>query len=266
MALELIDGKFFSVYGLMGVTGFMLGFVFLVFACRLKKVSFEDAIYIYVWAGVFTIIGAKLLYLVLDVEYIIYAFEIGGDYLRNYLRSVISGGLVFYGGLAGGLFGVWLSAKFFKKDFRTMLTLVIPTLPLAHAFGRIGCHLVGCCYGKAVIHGPAKVYTDSLFAPNNIKLFPVQLTESICDFVIFASLSVIYFGTPKEKLKDSIIPEIYLISYSVVRFILEFLRGDIARGHFLMFSTSQWISIVFFVGTGMELMRRSGIRNRMRKK
>ncbi len=256
MTFELFGGKLFSAYGLMGCTGFLLGVVFLVFACRFKRVSFEDAIYIYVWAGVFTIIGAKLLYLVLDIKNIFYAFEIGGDYLKRYLASVLSGGLVFYGGLAGGIAGVWLAAKYFKKNFRTMLTVLIPTLPLAHAFGRIGCHLVGCCYGKAVIHGPAKIYTDSLFAPNNIKLFPVQLTESICDFAIFASLSVIYFRTPKEKLKDSIIPEIYLISYSVVRFILEFLRGDIARGHFLMFSTSQWISILFMALAGVSLRKR----------
>ena len=256
MALELIKGRYFSAYGLLGGLGFVLGIVFLVITCKIKKVRFSDVIYVYVWAGIAAIVGAKVLYLLLDIKNIIEAFRIGGEVLINYLKAVFGGGLVFYGGLIGGIFGVWGAAKYFRLEPRTMLSTIIPTLPLAHAFGRLGCHTVGCCYGVEVHGHFGKMYTDSLFAPNNVLLFPVQLTESLCDLVIFVILAVMLFRTPIEKMKNSNSLEIYLILYPVVRFILEFFRGDNVRGYFLFFSTSQWISILILVSAGLSILCR----------
>ncbi len=254
MALELIKGRYFSAYGLLGGLGFVLGIVFLVITCKIKKVRFSDVIYVYVWAGIAAIVGAKILYLLLDIKNIIEAFRFGGEVLINYLKAVFGGGLVFYGGLVGGLLGAWGAAKYFGLDRRTMLSVAIPTLPLAHAFGRLGCHTVGCCYGVEVHGHFGKMYTDSMFAPNNVLLFPVQLTESMCDLVIFSALVFVLFRTPAGKLKESRVPEMYLIMYPVVRFILEFFRGDVVRGHFLFFSTSQWISLLLIVLAGISLL------------
>lgn len=75
------------------------------------------------------------------------------------------------------------------------------------------------------------------FDPNTVH-FPVQLVESISCLVIFIILIII------EKKKESApLLEIYLLSYAVVRFLLEFLRGDTIRGIFWFLSTSQWISL-----------------------
>ncbi len=256
MVFQLFNGKVFSTYGVFGCLGFVLGMAFLALACRIKKIKFDDAVYVYVWAGGLAIVGAKVLYLLLDIGNIVAAFRTGGEYLKAYMNAVLSGGMVFYGGLAGGMLGVILAAKFFRLDRRTMLSVSVPALPLAHAFGRLGCHTVGCCYGIPVHGRFAKIYTDSAYAPNNVKLFPVQLTESICDIVIFLVLAFILFGKRTKDLKESSITEWYLLMYPTVRFGLEFLRGDVARGHFLIFSTSQWISMIIFIAALTSLILR----------
>ncbi len=262
MLFQLLNLKNISPYGLLGILGFLFGLVFLAVVCKVKKIKFDDVIYVYVWAGIATVIGAKLLYLALDIKNLVAAFKIGGDYLIRYIKADLSGGLVFYGGLGGAFSGTALAAKAFKLDRRSIFAVMIPTLPLAHAFGRIGCHTVGCCYGVPVRSHFGKIYTNSLFAPNNVRLFPVQLTESICNFAIFGILTFLLVKTPTEKLKESKLPEIYLTMYSIVRFILEFFRGDVVRGHFLIFSTSQWISIMILIAVGISCAVRTKQKNK----
>ncbi|WP_294242786.1 prolipoprotein diacylglyceryl transferase [Pseudobutyrivibrio sp.] len=254
MFVKLFDGKYVSVYGLLGIVGFLLGGVYLFIACKKKRISFEDTLYVYVWAGILTVIGAKLLYIILDIGNMVDAFTKGGEHVKNYIISVMSGGLVFYGGLIGGFCGALMAAKFFKYDIHKTINVLVPTVPLIHAFGRIGCNMVGCCYGIKVNSHFGKKYTNSLYAPNNVYLFPVQLIESMCNFLLFAILAYLFFTTPEEKLKNGKTAEVYLLTYSVIRFILEFFRGDEIRGHFLAFSTSQWISIMIFISVVVFLL------------
>ena len=116
---------------------------------------------------------------------------------------------------------------------------------IAHAFGRIGCFLAGCCYGKE---------TDSWigvqFPHLHEKVIPTQLIESGFLFLLTGILLVLILVF---NFKYTFI--VYLGAYSVFRFIIEFFRGD-PRGNFLgIFSPSQvwsifiWIIIVpfFFV-------------------
>ena len=57
------------------------------------------------------------------------------------------GGFVFYGGLLGGLFGIYLGGKILKIPVWEYAQNTIPVIPLAHGFGRLGCLMAGCCYG-----------------------------------------------------------------------------------------------------------------------
>ena len=82
-----------------------------------------------------------------------------------------------------------------------------------------------------------------MIAPNGVALFPMQIVEAICNFMIFLVLLVTYkkfIGTYKTI-------GLYLILYSIVRFTLEFFRGDLIRGIYFSLSTSQWISIVLLI-------------------
>ncbi len=63
------------------------------------------------------------------------------------LEVLAQGGIVFYGGLLGGILGVWLGCRVVGLRFLPVLDLCAPALALGHAFGRVGCLFAGCCYG-----------------------------------------------------------------------------------------------------------------------
>ncbi|MBQ9625007.1 MAG: prolipoprotein diacylglyceryl transferase, partial [Clostridia bacterium] len=63
-------------------------------------------------------------------------------------------------------------------------------------------------------------------------------------FLFFIFILILYF---EIKYCFDYTIEVYLIAYSILRFCMEFLRYDNARGFFLFFSTSQWISIFMFL-------------------
>lgn len=87
------------------------------------------------------------------------------------------------------------------------------------------------------------VFTNTPYAPTNVPLFPSQIIEAICNLLIFAIIIVTY-----KRFKGTYISiAIYCILYSIVRFVLEFFRGDAIRGFLLNLSTSQWISILLFL-------------------
>jgi phosphatidylglycerol:prolipoprotein diacylglycerol transferase len=158
----------------------------------------------------------------------------------------VFGEIVFYGGLIGGLFAVLLFCKAFKMRIVPVLDLLAPGLVIAHAVGRIGCFLGGCCYGMQVPRGSmfSVIYpSSSLSAPAGIPLIAVPLIESAFLFLIFIVLSFIYLNVKK----DGFTSFVYLLLYAPGRFMLEFFRGDLIRGQYGVFTTSQYISIGLFV-------------------
>ncbi len=163
------------------------------------------------------------------------------------------GGLVFYGAIIGGVLSALIYLKVKKQKFLDYAAAIVPAIPLAHAIGRVGCFLAGCCYGKVCDTPISVIYTNPVGgAPTGVPVFPIQLVESACNLVVFAIL-LIYTG--REIKKGSVI-FLYMILYGIERFILEYFRADEIRGIFLGISTSQWISIALIVGgiVGFVLM------------
>ena len=101
-----------------------------------------------------------------------------------------SDGFVVYGGIIGGIFAGWLYCRIKKLKFLAYFDLMMPSIALAQGFGRIGCFLAGCCYGKETSGPLAVTFTSSDFAPNNIPLIPTQIYSSILDFVHFSASSL----------------------------------------------------------------------------
>lgn len=149
---------------------------------------------------------------------------------------------MFYGGLIGGFLALFFVKKIHKIQIKEYIKILAPSLALAHAFGRIGCSFAGCCYGKETGGKIFFEYNDSLIAPNGIHLFPVQAVESLSLFCL--CIILVFLLLKNNKTNTHIL---YIIYYSIVRFILEFFRGDVERGIFKCFSTSQIISIMLFV-------------------
>lgn len=227
-------------YGIMIICGLVAAFFVGYFQIKKYKLNIDDFILISAISGIFSVIGAKLLFLIVSWKYIDF------DKLNNfkYINELMKGGFVFYGGLLGAILGIFISKYIFNIDIKTYLRYCTPVIPALHFFGRIGCFLVGCCYGKPFDSDFSVTYTHSLFAPNNIPLFPTQLAEATALLLITIFL-LVYINKFNGKYSF----EIYIFSYSIVRFVLEFFRYDDYRGIVSGLSTSQYISIFLILST-----------------
>jgi phosphatidylglycerol:prolipoprotein diacylglycerol transferase len=107
-------------------------------------------------------------------------------------------------------------------------------ITVAHAFGRLGCLMAGCCYGRVT---ESEFFGIFMKGANRL---PTQLYESIFLFILFAVISVFYFK------KFNFTHVIYLVAYGIWRFIIEFFRAD-HRGGAGAISPSQWHSMIFIL-------------------
>lgn len=237
-----IFGYNIATYGLIIFIGIFIGAIISIFYfTKFFNIKKEDVFYCILYAVIGVGIGAKLLYIITNIPFLIENYQTLDLY--NTFLQMLKGGFVFYGGLIGGILGVFIYSKQFKISFKELLLILLPVVPLIHSIGRIGCLCAGCCYGMEYHGFGAITFHDSLLAPNDVPLFPMQIVEAICNFIIFIVLLVTYkkfLGTYKTV-------GLYLVLYSIVRFTLEFFRGDLIRGIYFSLSTSQWISIVLFI-------------------
>lgn len=237
-----IFGYNIATYGLIIFIGIFIGAIISIFYfTKFFNIKKEDVFYCILYAVIGVGIGAKLLYIITNIPFLIENYQTL-DLYDTFLQ-MLKGGFVFYGGLLGGILGVFIYSKQFKISFKELLLILLPVVPLIHSIGRIGCLCAGCCYGMEYHGFGAITFHDSLLAPNDVPLFPMQIVEAICNFIIFIVLLVTYkkfLGTYKTV-------GLYLVLYSIVRFTLEFFRGDLIRGIYFSLSTSQWISIVLFI-------------------
>ncbi|WP_394926548.1 prolipoprotein diacylglyceryl transferase [uncultured Robinsoniella sp.] len=184
-------------------------------------------------------LGAKILYVITEWNNIIHSKNLWSD---------LAYGFVVYGGIIGGILILYVYSRFKKLNFLQYMDLIVPSVSIGQGFGRIGCLLAGCCYGRETDCPIGIVFHNSEFAPNGVSLLPTQIFSSIGDFLI-AGFLIWYAG--KQK-KDGKVISMYLILYGVGRFIVEIFRND-PRGNVGMLSTSQFISI-FMVAFGAGMM------------
>jgi len=232
-------GAFIPYYGFCIASGIVCAASVSFLLCRRFSLNFDYCIVLCAYFLLFGFLGAKLLYIAISFKTIDFNLAFHDSVYFNYL---VSSGFVFYGGLAGGLFAVWFAKKIHHIETEKYIQILCIPASLAHAFGRIGCFLSGCCHGKATESCFSIIYTHSLIAPNGIKLIPVQLIEAVFLFMLAIILLILLL---KEFNAD--LPDIYILSYSIFRFIIEFFRGDKGRGFIGSFSTSQVISIFFTI-------------------
>ena len=165
------------------------------------------------------------------------------------------GGVTFMGGLYGGMITFVLGALLLAKgkvrsQFGLVANVAAPCIPVAHAFGRIGCFAVGCCYGAEVKEGDFFSAFGIMMHQHNgageiiksVNRYPTQLFEAI--FLLILAGVLIYFAIKDKKINVIV----YLVSYAVFRFLLEFLRAD-ERGSIgtSALSPSQVLSIVSII-------------------
>jgi phosphatidylglycerol:prolipoprotein diacylglycerol transferase len=193
------------------------------------------------------LVGAKLLLVVVE----------WGFYARNprELLSILQSGGVFYGGLLGAIpVAWWYARKHGLPAWRTADALA-PAVVLGQAIGRLGCFSAGCCYGKPADVPWAVTFRDTYAArtvgtPIDTALHPTQIYESLATFAIFFLL----LKLADRKRFDGQVTLAYVGLYAVVRFTIEFFRGDAVRGTvFGWLSTSQFIAALMLVGVALVL-------------
>ncbi len=233
-----VAGTFIPWYGFCIAIGVICAFLLGYFLCKHAHVSYDNFILIGAYLFAFGFTGAKILYIIVSWKEINFSYAFQS--FKNF-NEFIGAGFVFYGGLIGGALGLLFIKKVHHIELKTYISILPPCLSLAHAFGRIGCSLAGCCYGCETTCSFCFEYTKSLAAPNGVKLFPVQGIESASLFLLTIVLVILFIKNTECKTFV-----VYAAVYSVIRFVLEFFRGDAGRGFAWIFSTSQIISIIVF--------------------
>jgi len=109
-----------------------------------------------------------------------------------------------------------------KLNFRECWDSIFLHIPLAHAFGRTGCFLVGCCWGKDICINVSGV--EFTFAN------PVPLYAIIINTILFLFLKKvfnrIYVATAGFKLPGGSVVMLYLVLYGLTRLCLEGVRTE----------------------------------------
>lgn len=248
-----ILGASIPTYGLISVLGVFAAGLVSLSIIKKRNVDVYSFLTTAIAAAAGLFVGAHLLYSLTRTEDIVYIISHYGDYdgFWDFARDLLQtmSGMVFYGGLYGGLFAGFIFAKAKRYPVGELGDAFSVFIPLFHTFGRVGCFFAGCCYGVESEFGIAgRVYAVGL--RESAKRFPVQLLEAACLLLLFAVMLIL---CKKEKARGKLI-FVYLIFYAVLRFALEFLRGDEIRGRLLMFSTSQWISILTILWVSLYLV------------
>jgi phosphatidylglycerol:prolipoprotein diacylglycerol transferase len=212
---------FLNIFGIKIYSwGFFVSFGILVALLAAKKTykeKFEEILNSFIVTFIFSIIGARILYVLLNIKHFYHhPLEI---------LNFQGGGLSFFGALFFGLLGFVIYFKIKKIDFKEYLDIYAVFIPIVQAFGRIGCFLNGCCYGAK---------TKILFGINYLGTtrHPVQIYESILNFIAFL---ILYSIRNKKEIRikntrirffKGILFLIYLILYSAIRFSVEFFREE----------------------------------------
>ena len=182
----------------------------------------------------FGLVGARVFYILLNPQ--IY-LEDPAEIFR-----IQHGGLVFYGGFVGSFLFFLFFVRKKRLPFWETVDRMTPYAILVQAFGRIGCFLNRCCYGK-----PTSLPIGVVFPGSLVPVHPTQLYEAASLFALF----VPFYLLSQKRQKPGALFSGYLVTYGLLRFIVEFARGD--QKHFLLGLTLPQFLSLFFILIGLAL-------------
>lgn len=215
-------------YAVLAFVGGFAAIVMTFYRTSRYQMDFYDFMKALIFCIIGGVIGSKLLFVMTNIPHLIQNFT-----FFNLLETIAQSGFVYYGGLFGVLLGIYIYINRNKKyNLTHIYNMIAPAIPLFHGFGRIGCLFAGCCYG---IELKQPIVFMNVVRINRV---PTQLLEALFEFLLCGGILML----EKKKSSDNLL-RIYLITYGIFRFVMEFFRGDEIRGIFFGFSTAQWISV-----------------------
>lgn len=227
--------KFYSLtfysYGFFVALGAILGMLYLKYQAPKISLSIKHVYDLVFYSMLGGLIGGRILYVLCNIHEF-YQFP---DVFK-----VWEGGLIFYGGLSGGLIVCIILFKLWHIPFFAGMDVIMPGAVLAHAVGRLGCLFAGCCYGAKTGLPWGITFTNQyVLAPTGIKLHPTQVYAFLGNVLIFL---VLHYRL-KTKRFDGDVVLWYMMLYGIFRFLIEFLRADPRGPVLLSLTLMQYISL-----------------------
>ena len=232
---RLFGQPYLNTFGLCISIGLVLCFVVGRYYGRVKKVNSNFANFLE--GNAYVAIGVGILVSFVGQALFTYLKDPSRGFHITITSTFISG---LFGGIGSFVIGYF---AYGRRKYGPRIAEVLPIVPvcitIAHAFGRLGCFFAGCCYGI-----PTESCLGVKFPSLVREVYPTQLFESGFLFLLFAVLFYLVF---KRRSYQTF--AIYLFSYGIFRFCIEFIRGD-ERGAFVgSLSPSQTLSIFLVLGS-----------------
>jgi phosphatidylglycerol:prolipoprotein diacylglycerol transferase len=229
-------------YGVMIALAFSFGLWTATLRARREKISGEKIADVTLWLMIGGILGARIVYVTT------YWKEEFANQPISEIFMIQHGGLVYYGGLIGAIVAGAIYICWKKLPLWKTADVLAPSVALGSVFGRTGCLLNGCCYGKPT-DVPWAIRFPADHPTGGVPVHPTEIYDGLLNLVLYFFLAWLF----RHKKFDGQIFATYLICYAVIRGFVEIFRGDYTNLHYHFGLTpAQWIGVPIFV-TGLAL-------------
>ncbi len=212
LSLGFVDIRWYS---LAYIFAFIIGSIFMK---KLNRISYKilsdpQIDRFFIWAVVGVIIGGRIGYVLFYQTNLFF-------YKPSYILEIWNGGMSFHGGLIGMILAIYLYSLKYKIQFFYLSDLVSIVAPIGLFLGRISNFINTELYGRITDFPIAIIYRTIDDNPRH----PSQLYEAFLEGIILLIILLFYFyKKPKEYLIGNI-SALFLIFYSIFRFLIEYLR------------------------------------------
>ena len=218
---------------------------------RRANIPAERIADIVLWLMVGAILGARIVYVTT------YWKDEFADQPLLEIFMIQHGGLVYYGGLIGATLAGFIYVHWKRLPLWKVADVLAPSCALGNVFGRFGCFLNGCCYGRPTdLPWGVSFPSDNPLHPPTVPVHPTEIYDAVNNFLLYLLLAWIF----RHKKFDGQVFAIYLVGYALTRVFMEYFRGDYPPDHIHYGLTpGMLVSIpIFIVGLtlGVILSRR----------
>ncbi|MEI7807360.1 MAG: prolipoprotein diacylglyceryl transferase [Verrucomicrobiota bacterium] len=229
-------------YGVMMALAFLAGLWTATRRARIANVSGETIADVTLWLLIGSIAGARFVYVTTYWQQ-----EFANQPFSEFFM-LQHGGLVYYGGLIGATMAGFVYLTWKKLPVWKIADILAPSIALGSVFGRIGCLLNGCCYGRTcdlpwAIHFPISHET------HGAALHPTEVYDALLNLILYLTLAWLF----RRKKFDGQILALYFIGYAICRSTAELFRGDYPADHIHAGLTSAQVVSIGIFATGVIL-------------
>lgn len=207
-------------YGVLVALGFLAGLWTASRRAMIYKIRPEQIGDAGPWMIVGAIVGARAMYV---GTY--WKEKFAGQPLKE-IFMIQHGGLVFYGGFIGAVVAILIYCRLKKIALWKFADALAPSVPLGYVFGRLGCLMNGCCYGRACSL-PWAIKFPASHETAGTAVHPTQIYDSVLSLATYLFLAWMY----RRKKFDGQIFALYLVCYAFTRSFVEYFRGDYTEVH-----------------------------------